>query len=324
LAFDYFISAIYRHIICGTFTMKKTFLIYSLFILSQVCLGQSYKTQLNQLNNYLKTFDDGYYGYLEVKDGYLYDRFKSGKYSKAKISDLLKAKESEAKRKVIVPCKYGNCVFSTYTDSYHEQMSFSQSKDFNTTVLIDLLNKFLVAYNNEDIYIEKEDLEDLDSDYPKVIEKITKIANNQTTNNSSTKNVKLDNAIKNLNKYLETFDNGYYGHVEVINNVFYVRFKNGVSNYFNLKDISEVKVLTNNSSNTKVAFMCKEGKNCLYSGYLKDYEDYQCFFINSYFDTKELVKLMNDVLNAFNGTTTSTPNNNQLRRDDAANERRGK
>ena len=36
---------------------------------------ENYTDVLKKINTYLKTFDNGYYGYLEVIDGYLYDRF---------------------------------------------------------------------------------------------------------------------------------------------------------------------------------------------------------------------------------------------------------
>ncbi|MGG9972281.1 hypothetical protein ACQ33O_10850 [Ferruginibacter sp. SUN002] len=107
----------------------------------------SYATELAKINKFLKTFDDGYYGYLEIIDGYLYDRFKSGKYSKSEIKYLGTAYEDTYKRKVVIPCTSSKeCVYSTYTDSYHKTVTFSQSTDFNTSELITLLNNLLDAY----------------------------------------------------------------------------------------------------------------------------------------------------------------------------------
>ncbi|MBK9794160.1 MAG: hypothetical protein IPP60_13950 [Sphingobacteriales bacterium] len=39
----------------------------------------NYEPALKKLNDYLKTFDNGYYGYFEVKDGYIYDLIQSRK-----------------------------------------------------------------------------------------------------------------------------------------------------------------------------------------------------------------------------------------------------
>lgn len=123
------------------------FIFFVLFNFTNLSFGQGYQTQLNKINDYLKTFDKGYYGYLEIKEGYLFDRFKSGKYSKVLINDLDKATIAEANRKVIINCKNSSdCVYSTYTNSYHPQMSFSQSYDFDDTQLVFLLNNLITAY----------------------------------------------------------------------------------------------------------------------------------------------------------------------------------
>ena len=127
--------------------MKRTpfFLLLIFFITNTY--SQSYQSQLKKVNEFLKTFDSGYYGYLEIKDGYLYDNFPSGKYCKAKLNDLTTATVAEANRKVALKCKSAtDCVYSTYTDSYHNEFPFSSSTDFNTKNLIDMLDNLLDAY----------------------------------------------------------------------------------------------------------------------------------------------------------------------------------
>ncbi|HQO89256.1 MAG TPA: hypothetical protein PKX72_04960, partial [Chitinophagales bacterium] len=120
--------------------MKKTIALFITILVFQFTKAQNYSKELKAVNDFLATFDNGYYGYLEIKDGYLFDRFKSGEHSKALISDLDVAVEEETNRKVVVKCKSGkSCVFSTYTNSNHEKMSFSQSTNFNTQKLITLL-----------------------------------------------------------------------------------------------------------------------------------------------------------------------------------------
>ncbi len=106
-----------------------------------------YNSVLKKINDYLKTFDNGYYGYLEIKDGYLFDRYKSGKYSKISMSDMSTITE-ESSKKIVINCKNEKeCVYSTYTNSYHTTLSFSQSEDFNTTKLIGYFYELKDAYN---------------------------------------------------------------------------------------------------------------------------------------------------------------------------------
>ena len=109
--------------------------------------GTNYTATLKKINDFLKTFDDGYYGYLEIKNGVLYDRYKSGKYSKISMSDFSTVTE-ESSKKVVINCKNGKeCVYSTYTDSYHTTLSFSQTDEFNTSKLIGYFYELKNAYN---------------------------------------------------------------------------------------------------------------------------------------------------------------------------------
>ena len=121
--------------------------------------AQDYVKVLDRINTFFETFDGGYYGHFEIKDGVLYNYFKSGKYASAKMADLAIATEEEPSRKVILSCKDGGeCVYSTYTDSYHAKMQFSTNGNFNTKELIDLFNELINAYKNtsETTYPEPE------------------------------------------------------------------------------------------------------------------------------------------------------------------------
>lgn len=112
--------------------------------------SNGYTEPLNKLNDYLKTFDNGYYGTFKVEGEYLIETFKSGDYSKAKMSLIDKAIEITPNNKVIIQCKKEEaCVFSTFTNSTHAQMSLSQSSGFKTSELIDLINNFLATYNGK-------------------------------------------------------------------------------------------------------------------------------------------------------------------------------
>lgn len=129
--------------------MKKIILNLLFVCLSISGFSQSYQSALKKLNDYLKTFDNGYYGYLEIKDGYLYDRFKNGNdYCRGKMAEMDYAFEKEKNRKVDLVCKGTNlCVYSTFTNGNYNSFTFSQSTDFNTSELITLLNNFVKAYH---------------------------------------------------------------------------------------------------------------------------------------------------------------------------------
>ena len=105
-----------------------------------------YQTHLNNINQYLKTFDDGYYGHFEVKDDSLYLRFRLGLYSKVNIADIGNVVVEEANRKVSVQCKEDKkCVFNSYVNALYADIKFYQNKDFNTAELITLLNNLITA-----------------------------------------------------------------------------------------------------------------------------------------------------------------------------------
>jgi hypothetical protein len=112
--------------------------------------NQKYSVGLEKLNEYLKNFDNGYYGSLKIEGDFLIENFKSGDYCKAKLSSIDKAVEVTPNSKIVVKCKSGEeCVYSTFTDSSHTQFSFSQSNEFKSSELIDLINNFLKAYNSK-------------------------------------------------------------------------------------------------------------------------------------------------------------------------------
>lgn len=123
-----------------------------LFCFVNSTFGQSYQNELQQANEYLKTIKNGYYGQLEIKDGYLIVRFQSGKESKARMNALDHAFVVQENKKVAIGCKEGvKCVFSGYTNSYHPQMSFSQENEFDTQEWVDLLNSLMAAYNGKPV-----------------------------------------------------------------------------------------------------------------------------------------------------------------------------
>lgn len=257
----------------------------------------NYQTALKKINEYLKTFDNGYYGYLEIKDGYLYDRFPSGKYTKTLMSDLLKAEEETYKRKVRILCKNNkDCVFSTYTDSYHKQISFSQTTDFNTSTLISLLNNLITEYNHSPSTTSTE----LENELGIELLDAGKLKKTTTQNNSVGN---YQTALQKLNDYLKKFDGGYYGFLEVVDGYLYDRFKNG-KDYCKAK-VSDLQSATEVSKNTKVDLNCKDNKDCVYSTFTGKYHSSFTFSQNTDFDTKILIGLIDNFLSAYNNKTNT-------------------
>lgn len=270
--------------------MKKTIALFITILVFQFTKAQNYSKELKAVNDFLATFDNGYYGYLEIKDGYLFDRFKSGEHSKALISDLDVAVEEETNRKVVIKCKPAkSCVFSTYTNSYHDRMSFSQSTNFNTQKLITLLNNLITAYkkspgNSSDL----EDQETKDAIAERI--KITS-SNNTTTENYQT-------ALKALNDYLRTFDGDRYQGLEIKDGYIYSNYKNGKYSRAKLEDIDKV---VQNNEYKYIKLTCKNESKCIYSTITGNYHDYFNFQTSTGKDLDKMFGLLNDFVAALKG-----------------------
>ncbi|MCB0508073.1 MAG: hypothetical protein KDD21_07235 [Bacteroidetes bacterium] len=288
----------------------------------------NYKDALDKLNKYLKTFDNGYYGYLEIKDGYLYDRFPTGKYTKTLMSDLGKVEEETYKRKVRILCKNGdNCVYSTYTNSYHPQLSFSQNTDFNTSELITLFNNLKNAYFNNTsstdlskaranaLRDEKNHTDDSNSSNSNNDEDedlwmwlfggyddYNNSSNNSSTSTKTQSDVsKYGTALKNLNDYLKIFNPSVYKNVEVKNGKVYFNFITLGKTYSSYIDISSLKQNTTvikSTGNEEVKILCKNSSNCFYSEYSKSNADHFRFYSNGNKDLVKMEKLVNDFIKA--------------------------
>jgi hypothetical protein len=272
---------------------KKYFILIGILFLNSVAFSQNYTVQLNKINQFLKTFDNGYYGYLEIKDGYLYDRFPSGKYSKSEIKYLGKARETELKRKVVVDClNEQDCVYSTYTNSYHPQISFSQSTDFNTSILISLLNELLDAYRNKGTQVSSENTK-TKPDTTDIT--IGKILRNQPTRNTNEQIA----ALKAINEYLKIFNPSVYKNVEIKGGKVVFNFLVNSISYQSSIDINELKLNTTTvRTSDQVKIGCKNEKKCFYSTYSNGDVDHFRFFSNAVKDLSKMEQLVKDLLNS--------------------------
>lgn len=277
--------------------MKKIFaLVFTIFLSANVS-AQGYSKALEAVNEYLKTFDNGYYGYLEIIDGYLYDRFKSGKYSKSEIKYLGKAVESTSEYKVIIECIDGkSCVYSTYTDSYHSTISFSQSAYFNKSELVGLLNNLLTAYKRS----QREDKPDNTSEETNIDNHLSNVdipnASNNSTDEYATKLEKANKALSDLNEFLPSLDNGRYAGMEVTDGYFISHFTNGGYSKAKIEDIDRVEI---NTVYNFAKLACKGNNNCVHSSITNGNHDYFNFNASGANLTK-VETLLNNLLTTVN------------------------
>ncbi|MBK9328802.1 MAG: hypothetical protein IPM95_05645 [Sphingobacteriales bacterium] len=285
--------------------MKKSILAFVLLLLCmQSIYGQTYKIHLEKINNYLKTFDNGYYGYLEIKDGYLYDRFPSGKYSKSEIKFLTNAYESEFRRKVTLDCTdKKECVYSTYTDSYHNSIGFSTTTDFNTKELIDLLNAFLAAYKGTSNTITNTTVS-TNTLNPAKTDRQKNARERQQYASSSTYSQIFSDELKKLNEYLKSFNPETYDKVEVKEGKVYFYFKVYSMVYnssISISDLIQNTTVQNAKSvgefgSAEIKIFCKGDKKCFYSTYSNGYADHFRFFSKTVKDLTKMEKLINDFI----------------------------
>jgi hypothetical protein len=113
---------------------------------SSVIDASSYQKKLDKLNAYLKTFDDGYYGYFEVSDGKLIIHLKSGMSYTAEIKNLDKAYVLDENKKIEIRCLEGKgCMAVAPNPLFVNGIIIYQSASFSSAEFIQLINNFLDA-----------------------------------------------------------------------------------------------------------------------------------------------------------------------------------
>jgi len=251
------------------------------------------QTAIDEVNKYLATYANGYYGYLEVKSDNLYDRLKSGKYLSAKLSDLDKAVviagTSDYFDYVNLKCKNGqNCIYSSVTNKYVDKISFSQIGPTNTDKLIELLNNFLTACNNYYTYEQNINAQ-------KELNNIKEVDNVNTP--------KYATALKNLNDYLKIFNPSTYDDVDIKDGKVNFNFKFSNLKYkvsININDLANNTDVSTVSDffQDEVRITCKNNQYCFYSTYNEDYTDYFRFFSHSVNDLSKMEQLLKDFIAA--------------------------
>lgn len=112
--------------------------------------ASTFQKKIDKLNAYLKTFDDGYYGYFEVSDSRLFIRLRSGNSYSAEINNLDNAYVVEENKKIEIKCLEGkNCMTIAQNSSLTDRMVLYQSAAFNTAEFCQLINDFIYAYKHK-------------------------------------------------------------------------------------------------------------------------------------------------------------------------------
>lgn len=272
---------------------------FNCFAQTSQSLSPMMKADIDNFNQFLKTFDNGYYGYVELTNGTLYVRRKDSEviyFALSDISDVQTIREKSGQLKVTFNCRDDKeCVFSGKEKYRH--MTFWEKGSFADITTLKLAKSIFDRYNADSgSPTSKTDSSENNSTVAIETPKISLQSNTTVGNSPSPSSMMIAN-IDNFNQYLKTFDDGYYGYIELINGILYVRHQNGKTSHFKLGDISDVQVIIDSSAKEKVAFLCKYEKECVTIG--KDKIMRMAFWKKGSFDVRELRNLAKNVLESY-------------------------
>lgn len=101
---------------------------------------------LTEVNQFLVTLDNGYFGRIEVIQDELFVRYKSGQFNRVKISDLAGAEVDRSYKVVSLKCKgTSKCIYSSwFGGGQYEYVQFTSNVAFDLDRLCALLNNLLL------------------------------------------------------------------------------------------------------------------------------------------------------------------------------------
>ncbi|WNJ18395.1 hypothetical protein [Pontibacter sp. G13] len=201
--------------------MKKCILLLLACTMGIAGFAQSNDYFLRKVNRYLRTFDDGYYGPLEVRGQYLICNIKDGRHSKIRISDIGTIVRYEGQCGVQIKCQSGDCVTGVTGDMF-PTMSFRTTDNCDET-------RFLSDMNN--LWDELK-------------------GRGQMSSSSN------DYYLNKVNRYLRTFDNGYYGPFEVQGGTLICHIKGGQKVKL---PIAQIESVTRYEGQCGVQLNCRSG-----------------------------------------------------------------
>lgn len=246
-------------------------------------ISKPYQVQLDNLNNYLKTLNNGYYGQLEVKDGYVYRTTTVGNYDRFKMEDVGEAYVNAKYKSVKLKCNNNpTCIETNWTPTKtNDYIGFTANYRFDYQELATLLNNF------RDAYLGKS-----------VAQPVSK------PNNTASYQLYLTK----LNNYLKIFDGGYFGNFEVKDGYVILKMKSGNYCKFKMEDMENGKILSVLSDNDLLKFQCKNNKECMETNWTSSKKDSYIGFSqeDNPIDYQPLALLLNNFRESYLGLPLST------------------
>lgn len=172
----------------------------------------NYQVELDNLNQFLLTFNDGYFGSFSVEKDSIYNRLKGGNYwYRFKASSIYGAEINPDSKSVILQCakESKRCIMPSYGsinggDNLNSYINYNRNP-FNYAVLANLMNKFIYALKKQPIPTE------LVYDETKYIK-----TTNAEIDAIKNANTPLDKAVAEFNLAFKDFP---YGSSEYIKNI---------------------------------------------------------------------------------------------------------
>jgi len=131
--------------------MKKLLILFAFSFFSNDSFAQSYLESLGKLNKFLETYDGGYYGPIEVKDGYFYSySYRKTEYSKTNFENLAAAFIEPEYNWVKLMCKSKDkCFYTSLIKSKVYDVEYRSADKNASLTLVTLLNDFISSYDKE-------------------------------------------------------------------------------------------------------------------------------------------------------------------------------
>ncbi|MEI2757092.1 MAG: hypothetical protein V9F46_11650 [Chitinophagaceae bacterium] len=127
-------------------------------VVAQQTTVKGYQSELDKLNQYLQSFNDGYYGTFSVEKDSVYNRLKGGEYwYRFKAADIYGAEVDAYNKCVSIKCAEAtiHCIMPSYgsNDGGDRLNAYIDKgrRPFNYSVMANLMNRFLFALKKQSI-----------------------------------------------------------------------------------------------------------------------------------------------------------------------------
>ncbi|MBK8951101.1 MAG: hypothetical protein IPM85_00845 [Chitinophagaceae bacterium] len=127
-------------------------------VVTQPTAARGYQAELDKLNQYLQSFNDGYYGTFSVEKDSVYNRLKGGYYwYRFRPADIYGAKVDANNKCVSIMCAEAtiHCIMHNYgsNDGGDRLNAYIDKgrRPFNYSIMANLMNRFLFALKKQPI-----------------------------------------------------------------------------------------------------------------------------------------------------------------------------